>query len=68
MIISDYKHKKEKKKRNIMYLSKTKLRKMELILEAVHSNKQLNFDFWKKVINNIIIVCFCCHKQFFTQG
>ena len=50
MIISDYKHKKkrEKKKRNIMYLSKTKLRKMELILEAVRSNKQLNFDFWKK--------------------
>ena len=34
MTISGYKH--EKKKRNIMYLSKTKMGKRELILEAVH--------------------------------
>ena len=35
MIISGYTH--EKKKRTIMYLSKTKMGKRELILEAVHS-------------------------------
>ena len=34
MIISGYKH---EKKRNIMYLSKTKMGKRELILEAVQS-------------------------------
>ena len=33
MISSGYKH---EKKRNIMYLSKTKMGKRELILEAVH--------------------------------
>ena len=38
MIISGYKHeKKRKEKRNLMYLSKTKMGKRELILEAVHS-------------------------------
>ena len=34
MIISGYKH---ENKRNIMYVSKTKMGKRELILEAVHS-------------------------------
>ena len=36
MIISGYKHEK-KQQRNITYLSKTKMGKRELILEAVHS-------------------------------
>ena len=80
MIISGYKH---ETKKNIMYVSKTKMGKRELILEAVHSmwtaETILHFYLWTasevlvvrergmKATNLLKLYMYCNFSQHITE-